>query len=73
VSFDEKRLEEAKRLLEAAGVDPHVLDKLVERIKSIDEEVEELEEELSVTRRRISELEEEKERLYSILAKFLAA
>ncbi len=71
LSFDVRRLEEAKRLLEEAGVDPSVLDKLVERIKNIDKEIEELEEELSYTKHRISELEGEKSRIYTILSKFL--
>ena len=65
------KLEAAKRLLEDAGIDPSILEKLVDRIKDIDSEIEELENEIRERRRRIAELERQKQLAYNILSKFL--
>ncbi len=66
-----EKLETAKRLLEDVGIDPSILEKLVGRIKDIDSEIEELEEEIRVAKARIRDLEEEKTRIYRVLSSFI--
>jgi len=66
-----EKLDKAKRFLEDVGIDPAILDKLLNRVNAIDEEIEDLTAELEITRRRINELEEEKRHIYKVLSNFL--
>lgn len=64
-------LQKAKMLLDEAGIDSTILDRLVEKIKSIDKEIDDLKNDIEIATRRIKELEEYKDKIYKILANFM--
>lgn len=64
-------LKKAKMLLDEAGIDSTILDRLVEKMRNIDKEIEDLRSDIEIAKRRIRELEEYKDKIYKILSNFM--
>ena len=62
------KLENAKKLLKNAGVDPAILDRLVERSTNIDREIEKIQLQIEELQRKMRELSEEKQRINKIIS-----
>ena len=61
------RLEAAKKVFQTAGLDPSILDKLVERSIAVDKEIERLQLQIEELQGRIRQLLEEKKRISRVI------